>query len=652
MLVPNAILKKLYGDSSDSNPLYGPANQGDAANPPAPAAPLPSLSPQNSPNPAAPLPSDASSSPSTPQMSPGAALLYGNSPNVAGSAGPPSGNTASAAPPRGSIAGSINAPSLASSPSAPSGATPSAPGSSLLTEDQFAQQNPDAYKAYLPARPVSPFDANTPHPKLRHALAALFAGMAEYGRPGEGAEMVNRWNQEYQNEANYDASLPKLKAGAINQGYQTYLQQGAEQAGIERTQQETENLRENSPAIQRKAQFSSQLQDEAESGKWDPASLRARALRMAQFNRVAISPDEIDSIIQGTKPLGPQFNVQADKQGRPEFIQTRTGQKIYPDATGKFTDPEMQKQWDSEMATHQQSLSEDPTKAAQQDWLAKHPGKGPADYEEYMKKIVPGYKFSLEAGGAGNMPLNPRQQATAQAIVEGRQTAPSGFALSTPYWQQVMGGVYQQDPQFNEQRAELRKDFTVGKHSSEINATNIALGHVGVLGDAIDALNNKNGLQVLNSLAQKLGVQTGSDSTTVFNTIVHRVGPELAKAYIGAGGSAGERGSDEKDFDPSLGPQQLKSNVGITAKLLRSKIGALENQWNQNKSDTMPEFQDRFLTPEAKQQLNKWAPQEGQQTGPAAGMVRFQDSQGGLHDIPKANLDKARQRDPGLKVIQ
>lgn len=44
-------------------------------------------------------------------------------------------------------------------------------------------------------------------------------------------------------------------------------------------------------------------------------------------------------------------------------------------------------------------------------------------------------------------------------------------------------------------------------------------------------------------------------------------------------------------------------------------------------------------------------PYSSNQSG-GAGMIRFQDSQGGIHDIPASNLEKARQRDPGLKVIQ
>ena len=251
------------------------------------------------------------------------------------------------------------------------------------------------------------------------------------------------------------------------------------------------------------------------------------------------------------------------------------------------------------------------------DWLAKNPGKGPADFMKYKSTMIPQFRFNLEGGGGGQ--LNSRQQATVSAILEGRMAPPSSFALKTPYWQNVMGAVFEQDPQFSEQRAQLRKAFTTGKQSSEINAINTAMGHVGVLGDAIDALQNGN-LRGLNAIANRYGLETGSTPQAVFKTIVHRVGPELSKAYIGAGGSAGERGSDEKDFDENLAPQTLRANVGITAKLLRSKISSLENQWDQNRGPGMQSFEERFIMPEAARQLEKWAPQ-GQQAGGAMGQV-------------------------------
>ena len=191
-----------------------------------------------------------------------------------------------------------------------------------------------------------------------------------------------------------------------------------------------------------------------------------------------------------------------------------------------------------------------------------------------------------------------------------------------------MNNVYALDPQWNEQRAQLRKAYTVGPQSKEINAINTAVGHVGVMNDAIDALNNGD-VKVLNAIGNRLGVETGQDPVTTFNTIVHRVGPEIAKAYIGAGGSAGERGSDEKDFDPSLGPKQLRSNVAITAELLRSKISSLANQWDENKSTGMPSFQERFIMPAAQQTIDRLSPQ-GANTG-GGNRIYARDPQGKLH---------------------
>lgn len=283
------------------------------------------------------------------------------------------------------------------------------------------------------------------------------------------------------------------------------------------------------------------------------------------------------------------------------------------------------------------------------DWLSKNPGKGPSDFMAYKAKLVPQFNFNLQAQGVpvsgaaaavaqgktapkdlqAAIPANIRP--TVMALVEGRQSPPGSFALKTPYWQNVMNQVYSIDPQWNEQRAQLRKAYTLGPQSKEINAINTAMGHVGVLGDAIDALNNSD-VRLLNKVANRLGVEIGNTPVTTFNTIVHRVGPELSKAYIGAGGSAGERGADEKDFDPNLGPSQLKTNVAVTAQLLRSKISSLENQWDQNAAPGLQSFQDRFIMPEARRQLDKWSG-----TAPAAGgggVIRARDPQGRLHEAP------------------
>lgn len=42
---------------------------------------------------------------------------------------------------------------------------------------------------------------------------------------------------------------------------------------------------------------------------------------------------------------------------------------------------------------------------------------------------------------------------------------------------------------------------------------------------------------------------------------------------------------------------------------------------------------------------------EGQGSGRGSGMIRFRDSQGGVHEIPQESLGQAWRRDPRLKVI-
>jgi len=37
---------------------------------------------------------------------------------------------------------------------------------------------------------------------------------------------------------------------------------------------------------------------------------------------------------------------------------------------------------------------------------------------------------------------------------------------------------------------------------------------------------------------------------------------------------------------------------------------------------------------------------------PGAQMIRIKDSTGKMHDLPAANLSRAKQRDPGLVVVQ
>ena len=248
-------------------------------------------------------------------------------------------------------------------------------------------------------------------------------------------------------------------------------------------------------------------------------------------------------------------------------------------------------------------------------------------YEKY-KTLVPQFTINQQTTGAGMIPgagqpggpggapptidaVPPSIKSRVQAIMDYRDKLPPA-GRNNPVNNAVSYWVNTLDPQHDETnfpaRNKLMTAFTSGTESHQINAINTAMGHVGVLGNAIDALNNGD-VKGLNKIANAFGAQIGATPQTTFNTIVHRVGPELAAAYIQGGGGEGERGTTAADFDPSLSPQQLKANVGVTAQLLRSKIGSLENQYKQTMQ--RDDFNQRFITPEAKATLDKWSPQGG-----------------------------------------
>jgi hypothetical protein len=244
---------------------------------------------------------------------------------------------------------------------------------------------------------------------------------------------------------------------------------------------------------------------------------------------------------------------------------------------------------------------------------------------ERYKTLVPQFTINQNTTGAGLIPGagQPGGQGGAPPTIENVPASIAGrvkqiidyrgpmppAGRNNPVNTAISYWVNQLDPQHDETnygaRNKMMTNITSGALGKQLNATNTALGHIKVLNDAIDALNN-NSVPMLNAIANKLGIAIGDTPATTFKTIVHRVGPELASAYIEGGGGEHERGTTAADFSENAAPAQLKANAAITAQLLRSKIGATEQQYK----TTMrrEDFQDRFLTPEAKATLAELSP--------------------------------------------
>ena len=259
-----------------------------------------------------------------------------------------------------------------------------------------------------------------------------------------------------------------------------------------------------------------------------------------------------------------------------------------------------------------------------------------ANYFQQGGPLAPGNAPTpAGAAPASGAPLTPEQTATKAQTAPGGWVGPKGETLaSVPAAirgevQQVLeyrrpdpsitarGAVAQPinawvsmlDPHHNEgitfqQRNKTLSDFQKDAAGGELGAVNTALGHLGELHTAAQALQGGD-IPLLHSIANKLGVATGGDAATTYQGILHRVGPEMTKAYLKSGGTEGERGANEADFDISKGQKQILSNIAESAQLLNSKLASKKQAWESGYAPYRDQdsFENRFLTPDAKNTL-------------------------------------------------
>lgn len=288
-------------------------------------------------------------------------LMQGGDPSSMFS-GDPSQQPAPSAPTppaSGTLAANMSpaAPPAPTTPTTPSG-TLSAAMTPPPSKTDYLAANPVA----LPARPRGEFDkipdgqpgADTwgnRHNDLRHGLASIFAGMQEFGRPGQGFETVNRWGKEEEAKRNYDQNQPVLKQQAENQQYSTALGQGQQAAEIGKTQVET-----GTRFLPGQQKVLDQIRADKQAGKFpDDKSLFQAHLQDLQTTPGLTRQMLIDAI-NNTPTLGSKYTVIKGENGRPEGLQDRTGKQYGPDQIPP--DPEAQTAWTSAQAGHTQARAE------------------------------------------------------------------------------------------------------------------------------------------------------------------------------------------------------------------------------------------------------------------------------------------------------
>ena len=189
------------------------------------------------------------------------------------------------------------------------------------------------------------------------------------------------------------------------------------------------------------------------------------------------------------------------------------------------------------------------------------------------------------------------------------------------------------------------KDFGSGKTSQTVDAINTVAGHLAVLDQAAAALKNGD-IATLNRIGNSIGVQFGSNAGNAvarYNTIVHRIGPELGRVYGTA--TEGENALSQGDFDASRGPDLIHGAIASSAQLLNGKINSLQHRWETNVKKYNPNREFESVSPEAMDTFKRLG-------GAGSQSVTVQIPGHPPGQIPAANLAAFKAAHPDAKVQQ
>ena len=187
----------------------------------------------------------------------------------------------------------------------------------------------------------------------------------------------------------------------------------------------------------------------------------------------------------------------------------------------------------------------------------------------------PVYFNTTLTGDAFLKTLSPTDQAHVKAISEGREPFPTPRMMaSNPYYERLADAVAQYNPDFDATAFSTRKNantaFTTGIQGRQLLAFGSAVKHLETLGGLIDALKNKDTIQLnrLNNLWEK---QTGQTAVTNFDAAKGIVAKEIMKSIVTGGGGVEERQELSKLMDKAQSPEQLRGVVDTYYELMKAQ---------------------------------------------------------------------------------
>ena len=187
----------------------------------------------------------------------------------------------------------------------------------------------------------------------------------------------------------------------------------------------------------------------------------------------------------------------------------------------------------------------------------------------------PVYFNTTLTGDAFLKTLSPTDQAHVKALNEGREPFPTAKMMaSNPYYERLADAVAQYNPDFDATAYNTRKTasaaFTTGIQGRQLLAFGSAVKHLETLGGLIDALKNKDTIQLnrLNNIWKK---QTGQSAVTNFEAAKGIVAKEIMKSIVTGGGGVEERQELSRLMDAAKSPEQLRGVVDTYYELMKAQ---------------------------------------------------------------------------------
>lgn len=178
--------------------------------------------------------------------------------------------------------------------------------------------------------------------------------------------------------------------------------------------------------------------------------------------------------------------------------------------------------------------------------------------------------------------VDPNVARVVKQVAEYKIPLPSGFALRSPYWQNVLSLAAAYDPTFDATqytvRLQLRKDMTSGKSANNIKSFNTAIAHLDTLEKRGEELHNRS-FTPWNTLANLASQKTGNAAVTNFLAAADAVSAEAATAFKGTAGTDQEIKAWRGSLDANMSPEQIDGAIGTITELLAGRIRETNSQY-------------------------------------------------------------------------